>query len=110
MTYKTLIRKLKTYDSGWVIEDGEILDNRRYDPVRSYYHQNVATPTGSTAYHAEQLKLPIDEYTEFYIACICPLHLINSHLKNARTFRKAMLKAFNLEEDNVPHDRQQGET
>ena len=32
---------------------------------------------------------------------ICPFHLINKHLKMAKGFRKALLKALSLEEDHV---------
>lgn len=101
MTYKTLIRKVSQYNLAWKTQEGMIIDEHGYDPIRAYYHHNVTTPTGSTGYHAEQLQLPMEDFTEFYIACICPLHLINKHLKMAKGFRKALLKALNLEEDHV---------
>lgn len=110
MTYKTLIKKISQYGLAWKIERGAIVDERGYDPIRAYYHHNIATPTGSTGHHAEQLKLPMEDFTEFYIACICSLHLINRHHVGARKFRKALLKTLNLEEDNVSNKQQKIET
>ena len=67
MTYKTLIKKISQYGLAWKIERGAIVDERGYDPIRAYYHHNVATPTGSTGHHAEQLKLPILHASARYI-------------------------------------------
>jgi len=109
MRYETLIRKVSQYELTWKIKRGAIVDERGYNPIQAYYHHTVAPSTGSSGYLAEELKLPMEDYTEFYIACICSLHLINRHLTVARKFRKALLKAFALEEDNVSNKQQETE-